>query len=93
MNSQEILDSHAKLSKEMSLLVKSLKDGRFTDEAFEFIEIRLAQINEAIKSLLSTEVTPEAEQPVQTVAETKEPIMDVTDLKHSLNNFINKLNS
>ena len=93
LNSQEILDSHAKLSKEMSLLVKSLKDGRFTDEAFEFIEIRLAQINEAIKSLLSTEVTPEAEQPEQSVVEITEPIMDVTDLKHSLNNLLTKLNS
>lgn len=93
LNSQEILDSHEKLSKELNLLLKSLKDGRFTDDAFEFIEIRVAQINEAMKSLIAIDVTPKAEEPVQTVPEQKEPIIDLSDLKHNLNNFITKLNS
>ncbi len=75
------------------MLIKSLKDGRFTDEAFEFIEIRFAQVNEAIKSLLSTEATPVVEQPAEAVEQTKEPVIDVSDLKHTLNNFIYKLNS
>ncbi len=48
---------------------------------------------EAIKSLLSTEATPIVEQPAEAVAETKEPVIDVSDLKHTLNNFIYKLNS
>ncbi len=50
--------------------------GRYTDEAFEFIEIRFAQVNEAIKSLLSTEATPIVEQPAEAVVETKEPVID-----------------
>ena len=93
LTKEEITEQHEKLSKELNLLIKSLKDGRYTDEAFEFIEIRFAQVNEAIKSLLSTEATPVVEQPAQAVAETKEPVIDVSDLKHTINNFIYKLNS
>jgi len=93
LTKEEITDQHEKLSKELNLLIKSLKDGRFTDEAFEFIEIRFAQVNEAIKSLLSTEATPIVEQPAEAVVETKEPVIDVSDLKHTINNFIYKLNS
>lgn len=51
---EEALAEHDKLSNEMRVLVKSLRDGRFTDDAFELIELRLVQINEAIKSLLTT---------------------------------------
>lgn len=90
----EVMDQHEKLSKELSLLLKSLKDGRFTDEAFEFIEIRVAQINEAIKSLISVEATPKQEQPVeQTVVTNSEPEVDFSGLKHNLTNLITKLNS
>lgn len=89
----EVMDQHEKLSKELSLLLKSLKDGRFSDEAFEFIEIRVAQINEAIKSLIQIEATPKIEQPVETVAEAKEPEVDFSELKHNLNTFLTKLNS
>lgn len=92
-STEEIVSQHEKLSKELSLLLKSLKDGRFTDEAFEFIEIRVAQINEAIKSLISVESTPKVEQPEQSVAETKEPEIDLSGLKHNLTNLITKLNS
>ena len=55
MTKEELQSEHEKLSKEMNLLLKSLKDGRFTDDAFEFIEIRTAQINEAIKSIMNTQ--------------------------------------
>jgi hypothetical protein len=75
------------------MLLKSLKDGRFSDDAFEFIEIRVAQINEAIKSLISVEATPKVEQPEQSVAEAKEPEVDLSGLKHNLNNLLTKLNS
>ncbi len=54
LTKDELIAEHEKLSKELSLLMKSLKDGRFTDEAFEFIEIRAAQINESITNLLNT---------------------------------------
>ena len=63
MTKEELQSEHEKLSKELNLLLKSLKDGRFTDDAFEFIEIRTAQINEAIKNLFNQDVT----QPVKTV--------------------------
>ena len=66
LTTEEALAEHDKLSNEMRVLVKSLRDGRFTDDAFELIELRLVQINEAIKSLLTT-------SPVITV----EPEMDV----------------
>lgn len=68
LTTEEALAEHDKLSNEMRILVKSLRDGRFTDDAFELIELRLVQINEAIKSLLTT-------SPVITV----EPEKDVRD--------------
>jgi len=55
LTKEELEDELNKLTKEMSVLVKSLRDGRFTDDAFEFIEIRTAQINEAIKSIMNTQ--------------------------------------
>jgi len=92
-STEEVISQHEKLSKELSMLLKSLKDGRFSDEAFEFIEIRVAQINEAIKSLISIESTPKVEQPAEAVVETKEPEIDLSGLKHNLNNLLTKLNS
>ena len=92
-STEEVMSQHEKLSKELSLLLKSLKDGRFSDEAFEFIEIRVAQINEAIKSLISIESTPKAEEPAIAVPEVKEPEIDLSGLKHNLTNLITKLNS
>ena len=77
---------HERLSKELGLLMKSLKDGRFSDDAFEFIEIRTAQIHEAIKTLLNTEVT-------QPVVETVEPKVDLTGLSSNINNLLKQLNS
>jgi HK97 family phage prohead protease len=92
-STEEVISQHEKLSKELSMLLKSLKDGRFSDEAFEFIEIRVAQINEAIKSLISIESTPKVEEPAEAVPETKEPEIDLSGLKHNLNNLLTKLNS
>jgi hypothetical protein len=37
--------------------MKSLRDGRFTDDTFEFMQIRLAQVNESIKNLLAIDTT------------------------------------
>lgn len=77
MTKEELQSEHEKLSKELNLLLKSLKDGRFTDDAFEFIEIRTAQINEAIKNLFNQDVT----QPVKTV----EPIRDWSTITSFIN--------
>lgn len=85
LTKDEAVAEHERLSKELGLLMKSLKDGRFTDEAFEFIEIRTAQIHEAIKTLLNNEIT----QPVQTV----EPKVDLTGLSSNINNLLKQLNS
>lgn len=86
LTKEEAVAEHEKLSKELGLLMKSLKDGRFTDEAFEFIEIRTAQIHEAIKTLLNTEIT-------QPVVETVEPKVDLTGLSSNINNLLKQLNS
>ena len=86
LTKDEAVAEHEKLSKELGLLMKSLKDGRFTDEAFEFIEIRTAQIHEAIKTLLNTEIT-------QPVVETVEPKVDLTGLSSNINNLLKQLNS
>ena len=86
LTKDEAVAEHEKLSKELGLLMKSLKDGRFTDEAFEFIEIRTAQIHEAIKTLLNSEIT-------QPVVETVEPKVDLTGLSSNINNLLKQLNS
>jgi HK97 family phage prohead protease len=69
MTKDELMSEHEKMSKELSLLLKSLKDGRFTDEAFEFIEIRAAQINEAIKTMLNITQPAIAVEPGQDLVE------------------------
>ena len=78
MTKEELQSEHEKLSKEMNLLLKSLKDGRFTDDAFEFIEIRTAQINEAIKNLFNQEIT-------QPVIEAVEPVRDWSIITNLIN--------
>lgn len=67
MTKDELISEHEKLSKELSLLMKSLKDGRYTDEAFELIEIRAAQINENIKTLLGNGITSPVVETVKPV--------------------------
>ena len=86
LTKEDIAVEHEKLSRELSLLVKSLKDGRFTDDAFEFMDIRLAQINEALKTLLTVE--PETTAPV---VETVQPEVDLTELGSEINNFIKSI--
>lgn len=63
------------LQKEMTVLSKSLKDGRFTDESFELIEIRFKQVQERISELFKN-IT----QPVQTV----EPVNELDKLKEAI---------
>lgn len=86
MTKADIVTEHEKLSKELNLLVKSMRDGRFTDEAFEFMDIRLAQINEALKCILTMEIdsTKPAEEAV-------EPEMDLSELTDEINNFIKSI--
>lgn len=88
LTKDEAIAEHQKLSKELSLLMKSLKDGRYTDEAFEFIEIRTAQIHEAIKNLLTVEI-----ETTEPVVETVEPVIDLSGLESEINNFIKSIKS
>lgn len=88
LTKDEAIAEHEKLSKELSLLMKSLKDGRYTDEAFEFIEIRTAQIHEAIKNLLTVEI-----ETTEPVVETVEPVIDLSGLESEINNFIKSIKS
>lgn len=86
LSKEEIVTEHEKLSRELNLLVKSLRDGRFTDEAFEFIDIRLAQINEALKCIITMEI-----EPTQPVEETVEPELDMSELQDEINNLIKSI--
>lgn len=88
LTKDEAIAEHEKLSKELGLLMKSLKDGRYTDEAFEFIEIRTAQIHEAIKNLLTIEI-----ETTEPVVETVEPVIDLSGLESEINNFIKSIKS
>ncbi len=47
-----------KLNNELSLLSKSIRDGRFTDESFELIEIRFKQVQERISQLFNILTQP-----------------------------------
>lgn len=86
LTKEEIVTEHEKLSRELNLLVKSLRDGRFTDEAFEFMDIRLAQINEALKCIITMEI-----EPTQPVEETVEPELDMSELQNEINNLIKSI--
>jgi HK97 family phage prohead protease len=44
------------LNKELNLLLKSFRDGRYTDDAFELIEIRIKQIQDRLNILLKNAI-------------------------------------
>lgn len=48
------------LNKELNLLMKSFRDGRYTDDAFELIEIRIKQIQDKLNLLILKNTTPAA---------------------------------
>lgn len=54
------------LNKELNLLLKSFRDGRYTDDAFELIEIRIKQIQDRLNILVLKNTIP-------AVATTQEP--------------------
>jgi hypothetical protein len=54
-----------KLTEELSLLTKSMKDGRYTDSSFELIELRMNQVNEQMKQLLNSVFTQPGIVPVE----------------------------
>lgn len=60
------------LSKEWGLLMKSLRDGHFTDDTFELIEMRITQNQERQKQLFSMLST----QPARSAVEPEEKAID-----------------
>ena len=72
-----------KLQDELSLLTKSLKDGHFTDSAFEMIEMRMGQLSERIKNLFASIHT-------QPVVDTVEPKNEAEDI--IIKNILKHLN-
>jgi HK97 family phage prohead protease len=63
-----------KLNNELNLLSKSIKDGRFTDESFELIEIRFKQVQERISQLFNI-LTQPVEKTVEPSEELKQAIL------------------
>ena len=50
----ELKDLVPGLFKELDLLIKSMRTGKFTDEAFELIEIRIKQLQDKFETLSQT---------------------------------------
>ena len=50
----ELKDLVPELVKELDLLLKSIKHGKFTDEAFELMEIRIKQLQDKFLNLTTT---------------------------------------
>jgi HK97 family phage prohead protease len=73
-----------RVNDEMTLISKSLKDGRYTDEGFELIEVRFKQLQERINQLL-TYLTPAevSQEPKDQKAALKQAIEFLT-IKHKL---------
>lgn len=77
---EEQQDEVKKLNEELNLLSKSLKDGRFTDEGFELIELRFKQVQEKISELFQviTLAAKEAPKPKDEKAELVKAIQLLT---------------
>lgn len=58
LTKEEAKGEFENLSKEWGLLIKSLKDGKFTDDTFELIEIRINQNQERQKQLFEMFTAP-----------------------------------
>lgn len=56
-------DEAKELNKEMELLIKSMRNGSYTDNAFELIETRMKQIQQRISELLTTQPAVQAVEP------------------------------
>lgn len=77
-------DEAKSLSDEMELLVKSMRNGTYTDNAFELIETRMKQIQQRISELIiATPAAKEAQEP-DTLGNLKQAIQLLT-----LQNFNN----
>jgi hypothetical protein len=73
-------DEAKELSGEMEMLVKSLRNGSYTDNAFELIETRLKQIQQRI-SELTTQPVKDTVEPDNEADKLKQAIQLLT-LKH-----------
>lgn len=85
LTKEEAESQFVKFTTELNILMKSLKDGRFTDETFELMEIRINQVQENIKQLI---LNINSTQPVQSTVEPVKNDELLRELK-SINQFFN----
>lgn len=71
---------------EMDLLVKAIRHGKFSDETFGLLEIRLKQIQKNYEALIAAPSGQDTRQDAPSEDDTRsdEAIKSLTDLKHSL---------
>lgn len=71
---------------EMDLLVKAIRHGKYTDETFGLLEIRLKQIQKNYEALIAAPSEQDTRQDAPSGEDTRpdEAIKSLTDLKHSL---------
>lgn len=71
---------------EMDTLVKAIRHGKFTDETFGLLEIRLKQIQKNYEALIAAPSEQDTRQDAPSGEDTRpdEAIKSLTDLKHSL---------
>jgi HK97 family phage prohead protease len=62
LTKDEMQSEYKKLSDQFALLIKSFKDGRFSDDAFELIEMQTVQIQERMNHLF-IELTKDVKEP------------------------------
>jgi HK97 family phage prohead protease len=68
LTKEEMTAEYKKLSDQFNLLTKSIRDGRFTDDTFELLEVQAAQIQDRMTHLF-TELTKDAKEPQQSTPE------------------------
>lgn len=71
---------------EMDLLVKAIRHGKYTDETFGLLEIRLKQIQKNYEALIAAPSEDDTRQDAPSGEDTRpdEAIKSLTELKHSL---------
>lgn len=73
LTKEEAEIEYSKLTDQHNLLMKSLRDGRFSDEGFEMIEMQSAQLQERLKQLFIQFTTQPVVTTVEPTTTTTEP--------------------
>lgn len=84
LTAEEATGEIMKITNELTMLGKSMKDGRYTDQAFELIEIRIGQLTERIKNLSQYITLPDQDVSV-------EPIVENDAIEKSIYNILKSI--